>query len=203
MKLNERVWSGQLISWIKEEIVNGRTIFQDAKNDAGIILATGRTKFPDILLFSDVVSGVVFNGWELKFPDTAVDDPEMLRNAMEKAKRLNSNSIVTWNGREAIIWKIEGEYTFDNLSVLKHYPKEPSISTRDDLADPPKFRRNEPRLRQRLVEILHDLSQLYKAGEIKEAINVSSTHRRTIKFGRDISHYGNSRHFPQLGGFGS
>lgn len=51
-------------------------------------MTSGRTKFPDILLFVDKVSGVVFNGWELKFPDTPVDDPEMLENAIEKAQKL-------------------------------------------------------------------------------------------------------------------
>lgn len=54
--------------------------------------------FQDILLFIDKVSGVIFNGWELKFPDTAVDDAAMLANALEKAKRIKSDSFVTWNG---------------------------------------------------------------------------------------------------------
>ena len=109
MKLNERAWSGHIIAWIKELINSGKTVFQDATNDEGIKVKSGRTKFPDVLLFSDKIAGIVFNGWELKFPDTAVDDREMLLNALEKAERLKSNSFVTWNGAEAIIWLIEGE----------------------------------------------------------------------------------------------
>ena len=50
-KMNERAWSGQIISWIKETINAGKTIFQEATNDEGIKLKSGRTKFPDILLF--------------------------------------------------------------------------------------------------------------------------------------------------------
>ena len=84
MKLNERAWSGQIIAWIKESINNGTTVFQEATNDEGIKVASGRTKFPDILLFTDKVSGIVFNGWELKFPDTPVDDAEMLEMLWKK-----------------------------------------------------------------------------------------------------------------------
>ena len=42
MKLNERVWAGQLISWIQEEIREGKTVFQDATNDAGIKMESGK-----------------------------------------------------------------------------------------------------------------------------------------------------------------
>jgi hypothetical protein len=174
MKRNERDWAGQLISWLQEAIREGRTIFEDATNDTGVKLESGRTKFPDVLLFTDKISGIVFNGWELKFPDTNVDDKEMLRNALEKAERLKSDSFVTWNGAEAIIWKIEGQnYTVESLSKIKEYPKEKTINSRDDLADPIKFNRNEPLLRLRANEILYDLGQLYERGELKQAINIT------------------------------
>ncbi len=173
-KMNERAWSGQIISWIKETITAGETIFQDATNDEGIKLKSGRTKFPDILLFIDKISGVVFNGWELKFPDTEADDREMLLNALEKAERLNSNSFVTWNGAEAIIWKIGDEYTIDNLSRLKTYSKEKGINSRDDLANKQKYLKFEDKLKKRLKQILHDLEQLYQNEEIKEAVNISN-----------------------------
>ncbi|MDO9153645.1 MAG: N-6 DNA methylase [Paludibacter sp.] len=174
MKRNERDWAGQLISWIKESINNGTTVFQDATNDTGVIMESGRTKFPDVLLFTDKVSGVIFNGWELKFPDTKVDDKAMLENALEKAKKLKSDSFVTWNGAEAIIWKIiDNKYTINSLSKIKEYPKERSINSRDDLADPVKYQQNEPLLQKRAKDILHDLTQLYSKGELKPAINIT------------------------------
>ncbi len=172
--MNERAWSGQIISWIKETINAGQTIFQEATNDEGIKLKSGRTKFPDILLFTDKISGVVFNGWELKFPDTEVDDREMLLNALEKAERLNSNSFVTWNGVEAIIWKIGDKYTIEKLSKLKTYSKEKGINKREDLSDKQKYLKFENKLKKRLVQILHDLEQLYLNKEIKEAVNISN-----------------------------
>jgi len=175
MKFNERAWAGQIISWIKQSINDGTTIFQDATNDEGIKVASGKTKFPDVLLFIDKVSGIVFNGWELKFPDTKADDTEMLENALEKAERLKSDSFVTWNGIEAIIWQIENaDYSLAGLKKLKVYPKESGITSRNDLADKNNYLKHEPKLQKRLNDVLHDLEQLYKDGTLKKAVNISS-----------------------------
>lgn len=175
MKLNERAWAGQIISWIKQSINDGTTLFQDATNDEGLKVASGRTKFPDVLLFIDKISGVVFNGWELKFPDTQADNAEMLENALEKAERLQSDSFVTWNGTEAIIWKINDDnYSLLGLEKLKVYPKEKDITNRNDLSDRNNYNKHEAKLQNRLNEILHDLGQLYKSGQLKKAINISS-----------------------------
>ena len=174
IKRNERDWAGQLISWIKSAIGRKITVFQDATNDTGVKMKSGRTKFPDVLLFIDKTSGVIFNGWELKFPDTAVDDAVMLENALEKAHKLHSDSFITWNGAEAIIWHIDDEeYTLDSLSKLKHYPKVSTINSREDLADPVKFAQHEPLLKARTEEILHDLDSLYRNGALKPALDIS------------------------------
>lgn len=174
VKRNERDWAGQLISWIKSAIDRKTTVFQDATNDTGVRMESGRTKFPDVLLFVDKTSGVIFNGWELKFPDTAVDDTVMLENALEKARKLHSDSFVTWNGAEAIIWHIDDEeYTLDSLSKLKVYPKVPTINSRDDLANPVKFAQHELLLKERTDEILHDLDSLYRNGSLKPALDIS------------------------------
>lgn len=174
IKRNERDWAGQLISWIKSAIERKTTVFQDATNDTGVRMKSGRTKFPDVLLFVDKTSGVIFNGWELKFPDTAVDDIVMLENALEKAQKLHSDSFVTWNGAEAVIWHIDdGEYTLDSLSKLKVYPRVSTINSREDLADPIKFAQHEPLLKERTDEILHDLDSLYRNGSLKPALDIS------------------------------
>lgn len=110
----------------------------------------------------------------MKFPDTAVDDAVMLENALEKAQKLHSDSFVTWNGAEAIIWHInDEEYTLDNLSKLKVYPKVSTINSREDLADPIKFAQHEPLLKARTEEILHDLDSLYRNGALKPALDIS------------------------------
>lgn len=174
IKRNERDWAGQLISWIKSAIDRKTTVFQDATNDTSVKMVSGKTKFPDVLLFIDKTSGVIFNGWELKFPDTAVDDVVMLENALEKAQKLSSDSFVTWNGTEAVIWHVDDEkYSLGSLSKIKTYPKIPSINTREDLADPVKFALHEPLLKERTEEILHDLDSLYRNGSLKPALNIS------------------------------
>ncbi|MDD4698005.1 MAG: N-6 DNA methylase [Fermentimonas sp.] len=187
MKRNERDWAGQLISWIKSAIENHTTIFEDATNDTGIKLDSGRTKFPDVLLFTDKVSGIIFNGWELKFPDTSVDETIMLENALEKAQKIKSNSFVTWNGAEAVIWRINSDdYSIRSLSKLKEYPKERSITTRDDLADPIKFSQNEQLLKKRAADILHDLGMLFTSGELKPAINITGNIVSAVRSASDI-----------------
>ncbi len=178
---NERTWAGHVISWIKEAIDKGQTVFEEATNDAGLKVVGNRTKFPDVLLYSDRVSGTIFNGWELKLPDTAVDDQVMLENALEKAKALSATSFVTWNGSEATIWGIENEhYNLDSLSEIKVYPPIPGISTRADIEEHTAYNRNVPRLKSRLLEILHDLEQLKEDGRIKEAVNIATTIVDTI-----------------------
>jgi len=187
IKRNERDWAGQLISWLKDAINKGRTSFEDATNDTGVKLSSGKTKFPDILLFSNKTSGVIFNGWELKFPDTAVDDRTMLENALEKAQRIKSESFVTWNGSEAIIWKIDTtQYSVDTLTKLKHYPRVQTIQSRNDLADPTKYVFHESLLQSRALEILHDLDMLRRDGTIKEAINISDNIIQAVKDAQDI-----------------
>lgn len=182
IKRNERDWAGQLISWLKDAINKGMTSFEDATNDTGVRLSSGRTKFPDILLFVDKISGVIFNGWELKFPDTAVDDIDMLKNALEKAQRIKSDSFVTWNGAEAIIWKIDTDnYSVETLTKLRQYPKVATIQVRDDLADPAKYAFHETELHERALQILHDLDMLRRDGTIKEAINISSNIIQAVK----------------------
>lgn len=187
IKRNERDWAGQLISWIKSAINRKTTVFQDATNDTSVKMKSGRTKFPDILLFADKTSGLIFNGWELKFPDTAADDAIMLENALEKAYKLHSDSFVTWNGAEAIIWHIDdNKYTLDSLSKLKVYPKISSINNREDLANPIKFAQHESLLKERAEEILHDLDSLYRNGALKPALNISKNIITAIRQASEI-----------------
>ncbi|MBP3227188.1 MAG: N-6 DNA methylase [Bacteroidaceae bacterium] len=174
-KYNERAWAGQIIGWIKVEIENGTTVFKDVNNDASVKMKSGKTLFPDILLFTDKVSGIIFNGWELKYPDTPADDEAMLLNALEKARNLQSHSFVTWNGAEAIIWGIPDEnYELSSLRVLKRYAKDPAINKREDLALKRNYERHESDLRRRALEILHDLQSLFLSGELKPAVNISA-----------------------------
>ncbi|MGN0222597.1 MAG: Eco57I restriction-modification methylase domain-containing protein [Muribaculaceae bacterium] len=187
IKRNERDWAGQLISWLKDAIANKSTSFEDATNDSGVATDTGHTKFPDILLFIDKTSGIVFNGWELKFPDTAVDDPTMLANALEKARRLKAESFVTWNGSEAVIWKVTPQCKdIASLIPIKRYPPIEGINSRLDLADPAKYAAHEAQLKARALEILHHLNSLYLHNELRPAINIANSIIEAIKSAHTI-----------------
>lgn len=175
MKLNERSWAGHIISWIKESINNGSTIFQEATNDEGLKVTGGKTRFPDVLVFIDKTAGIVFNGWELKFPDTLADNEEMLINALEKAQFLKSDSFVTWNANQAIIWGItDSTYDLEHLYEIKRYEASKNITKRSDVDNRISYLKHEPELKETLNTILADLASLYNQGTIKEAINISS-----------------------------
>ena len=66
MKYNERSWGIEVIAYIKRKISNSSIVFQDATGEEGIKVESGRTNFPDVLLYSDKNSGIIFNGWELR-----------------------------------------------------------------------------------------------------------------------------------------
>lgn len=175
MKLNERTWAGHIISWIKEAINQGTTIFEEATNDEGLKVTDGKTRFPDILLFINKTAGIVFNGWELKFPDTASDDRTMLLNALEKAQFLKSYTFVTWNANQAIIWGIANEkYDLENLYEIKRYSPSKNINKRYHLDNRSSYQKNEKELKNTLLTILSDLQSLYQKGEIKVAVNIST-----------------------------
>src|SRR5690606_25270623 len=175
MKLNERSWAGHIISWIKESINNGSTIFEEATNDEGLKVTGGKTRFPDVLVFIDKTAGIVFNGWELKFPDTLSDNEEMLINALEKAQFLKSDSFVTWNANQAIIWGItDSTYDLEHLFEIKRYEASKNITKRSDVDNRISYLKHEPELKETLNTILADLASLYNQGTIKEAINISS-----------------------------
>lgn len=186
-KHNEREWAGQIVYWLNNEIGHGRNGFQQVTNDRSLKVSSKKTKFPDILVFIDKFTGIIFNGWELKFPDTPVDDSVMLDNALEKAKAIRSESFVTWNGAEAILWGIDTtKYSRESLTRLKVYPKDPSINSREDLANPSKYNTHELNLRKRAIEILNDLWDYYTNQRLRAAINVSGEISESIMAASDI-----------------
>ena len=96
LNYNERSWVIDVISEIN--------LFANSKNlsikRAGGELSLGSergksTLFPDLLLFSDDGGSSAIQGWEMKFPDTAITDIELISNAKEKARRLNLNSFIS------------------------------------------------------------------------------------------------------------
>ncbi len=99
-RYNERAWAIDVISVIKGITVNSSRIIRNAGGEFNIG-DQSRSLFPDVLLFGDEEEAAVLQGWELKFPDTSLSDPEFKLNAEQKARKLGLNSFVLWNVREA------------------------------------------------------------------------------------------------------
>lgn len=103
---NERSWAIDVISEINIWANNRNVNIKRAGGEN--TLNTGSTNlFPDVLIFGDVYSSSILQGWELKMPDTAIDDAELIRNARVKADALGTNSFLLWNITTAVLYVVE------------------------------------------------------------------------------------------------
>lgn len=105
---NERAWAIDVISEINRIAQSNNLQIKRAGGEYTLSLEKG-SMFPDVVLFGDDDGTVVLQGWELKMPDTAVTDVELISNAEKKARRLNLNSFVLWNAREAVLYALDDE----------------------------------------------------------------------------------------------
>ena len=103
LQYNERAWAIDLISHINGFLPKANLSIQRASGEN--TLKTGKGLFfPDVLLYADQSSGKVLQGWELKMPDTRIDNLELIDNAKKKARALGLNSFVVWNVTEAVLY---------------------------------------------------------------------------------------------------
>src|SRR5690554_366345 len=105
---NERAWAIDVISEINRIAQSNNLQIKRAGGEHTLSLEKG-SMFPDVVLFGDDDGTVVLQGWELKMPDTAVTDGDLISNAEKKARRLNLNSFVLWNAREAVLYALDDE----------------------------------------------------------------------------------------------
>lgn len=171
VKANEREFTGQVVSWLNEALTQGSYPFDIASSEASLKVSSTKTNFPDIQIWLNRKAGQGFCGWELKTPDTPADDKAMLDNAATKARAMNADYFVTWNMRDAIIWrtpswieKVSREHR------LWTYPSILPVTTADDLWVGSK----QELLKGRAREILRDLSVLHRDGHF-HLIDIDST----------------------------
>ena len=98
---NERSWAIDLISEINSKVKGQNYEIVRASGEAGLKNVKGFL-FPDAILYGK--NSNVLMGWELKMPDTAIEDLEFFENAQKKAKLLGTNSFLLWNGRSAKLY---------------------------------------------------------------------------------------------------
>lgn len=157
LKYNERAWAIDLISFINSKIKQNSFI----NKASGELSLSGEATplFPDVLLFGGKASGSILQGWELKMPDTPIDDEDLLANAEEKARRLNLNSYLVWNAVEVRLYiKNENEFHLANgFQILKTaYKKRQDVSARPDL------------WQKQAIEILKKLNRFFELGYLHD-----------------------------------
>jgi len=164
-KATEREFAGQVIHWIKEQLIEGGLPFANATNDSSLY-GLPTVKFPDVLLTLDFEGLRPFCGWELKTPKTTARDKKLLKDAVKKAQTIEAKYFVTWNMQTAIIWRTpeKTRIIVNENDKIKEYGPDTRITKVEDIRD----RKKADYLRERCREIVSDLGRLYD----EEKINI-------------------------------
>ena len=152
---NERSWVIDVISEINRySAASSKPI---ARAGGEYTLSGPGSLFPDVLLFGDGSVATVRQGWELKMPDTPIDDPALLKNARDKAVRIGLGSFLVWNAAKAALYvrNDAGEFTYRKGWVSD------GIERRADVA------RNRDSWVSTLHMIVDDLNDLMDYGDIR------------------------------------
>lgn len=128
VRINERSWGIDLISCINEFIAGKDFVIKRAGGENSL-KSSHNTMFPDVLLFGDSQSAKILLGWELKMPDTDINNDEFISNAFTKAKLLKLNSFLLWNVNYAKLYVIED----DKLKIEKEWELSQILGTREDV----------------------------------------------------------------------
>ena len=151
---NERSWAADLISEINRLSATCSRTVQRAGGEWSLSSqSAGKVLFPDVLLFGDASQSVVLQGWELKMPDTAVTEVNLLKNAQEKANRLGLPSYLVWNAVDAVLYVRTG----DTWTVEKTWRCEGIRSRRD-------VQTNRTAWEKTLAIIVGDLNDYFEQG---------------------------------------
>jgi type I restriction-modification system DNA methylase subunit len=156
---NERSWAIDVISEINLYLSNRSWHFKSAGGESTISHEKS-SLFPDVLIFKDQTRNIILQGWELKMPDTSINDAELISNAIKKAKILQRDSFILWNAKSAVLYSKQG----DSFSILKTW-NDIDINKRTEVK--PK----ETLWKSLLHNILSDLNSYFESGEISDEVS--------------------------------
>jgi hypothetical protein len=156
---NERSWAIDVISEIGLHLANKGWCFKSAGGES-TISSENSSLFPDVLIFKDQTRNIILQGWELKMPDTPINDAELIRNAIRKAKILQRDSFLLWNVKSAILYSKQG----DSFLILKAW-NDVDINNRREVK--PK----ETLWKSLLHTILSDLNGYFESGVISDEVS--------------------------------
>lgn len=154
---NERSWAIDLIGHIKLiSSLNNRSI-KDAGGEQ-TIRANGSSLFPDVLLFGDQLTARILQGWELKMPDTEINDFAFKENAEAKARALGLDSFLLWNVSVAQLY-VRG--SSDEFSCIEQWNDLQDITTRNAVIA------NSQRWKSLASKIISHLNDLFDRGTLE------------------------------------
>lgn len=156
---NERSWAIDVISEINLFLANKSWHFKSAGGE-NTINNEKSSLFPDVLIFKDQMKEVILQGWELKMPDTLINDAELISNAIKKAEILQRDSFILWNVKSAVLYSKQG----DAFSILKTW-NDIDINSRTEVKP------NENLWKSLLYSILEDLNNYFVTGTISEVVS--------------------------------
>ena len=103
ININERSWGIDVISLVNAFVANKDIAIKSAGGE-NTLSGAKNSLFPDLLLFSDTNKSGILQGWELKMPDTAINNEEFISNAEKKARLLSLDSFLLWNVSVAVLY---------------------------------------------------------------------------------------------------
>jgi len=157
---NERSWAIDVISEINLHLANKGWHLKSAGGE-NTISNESSSLFPDVLIFKDQSKDIILQGWELKMPNTAINNAELISNAIIKAKILQRDSFILWNAKSAVLYSKQG----DSFSILKSWND-------IEINDKSEVKQKESLWKELLHTILEDLNNYFESGEISDDVSV-------------------------------
>ncbi len=153
---NERSWAIDVISEINIFLSTKSWHFKSAGGE-NTIQSDKKTLFPDVLIFKDPSKNIIVQGWELKMPDTKINDRALIDNAIKKAKILKRDSFLLWNVKSAVLYHRSN----NDFEILKSW-NDIDVNSRKEVKS------NEALWKGLLYNILEDINSYLETGEIAE-----------------------------------
>lgn len=149
---NERSWAIDLIVEINRVVGSSPTRRIHRAGGEHSLRGDGTCLFPDVVLYGDPGASMILQGWELKMPDTSLEDNAFIQNARIKADALGLDHFLLWNAREAVLYRKHSDGVFQ---TFYRWGPVRAISTREDV------RRCEEQWKALLILILEDLNRFF------------------------------------------
>ncbi|MDP3024270.1 MAG: hypothetical protein Q8O10_01915, partial [candidate division Zixibacteria bacterium] len=171
IKTTENEFRGLVIHWLSELFERGSYPFEHVTSDPSIKVEEGKSRYPDVQIWFNRKAEQGFCGWELKTTATPADDPELLENAAEKARAMKADHFVTWNMRDAIIWRTPN---FDEKVTSQYRQRTYLPISQINIPDDLWVESKKILLKERAKEILDDLVTQHRDGHLHQ-VDVDTT----------------------------